>query len=85
MKKLDFMQMEVINGGLSVNGASADFDSTSDDLTKKQQCALALATAGVIGTGGLIVTAATGGTAAAIFWAMGTNWAGWIVAGITSC
>jgi hypothetical protein len=83
MKKLDFVQMEVINGGQTV--ASTDFNTTVDELSAKQKCALALVTAGVIGTGGLIVTAATRGSAAAIFWAMGANWGGWIVAGITSC
>jgi hypothetical protein len=82
MKKMNFEQMEVINGGQTVVAAPTNIP-IDEGLNKK--CLLALGAAFVIGTGGVIVTAATGGTGAAIAWSIAANWGGWIIAGVTSC
>jgi hypothetical protein len=78
MKKMNFAQMEVINGGTTEVGYG-DFNPAGvDGLSASagaRDCLIACGGALLTGTGGLILTAATGG--AGIGWAIAFNWATW--------
>jgi hypothetical protein len=78
MKKMNFEQMEIINGGETVSNYQGNYDPIDG---AKVDCAVAIALAAVVGTTGVIATAASGGAAAFIWIAMGSNWLGWIGAG----
>jgi hypothetical protein len=73
MKKLDFVQMENLQGGQTVSAYDGGIEVM--DGSAKLDCALACGLALVTGTGGIIGTALTGG--AGIGFAIAANWLTW--------
>ena len=72
MKTLSLEQMEVINGGTMVAATS---EAMEEARSGKVDCAISIGLALVTGTGGVILTAATGG--AGIGAAIAFNWLTW--------